>query len=97
MSELRVREGSQHLGPQELSLELGAWDPWVSLGPWANKKGESPGSALGWRWLKEIGICSQSLARLLFNHFFMCKWPDGKYFQLCGNRIVCHTCFFFPL
>lgn len=46
MSELRVREGSQHLGPQELSLELGACDPRVSLGPWANKEGEpwlSPG------------------------------------------------------
>lgn len=46
MSELRVREGSQHLGPQELSLELGAWDPRVSLEPWASKKGEpwlSPG------------------------------------------------------
>lgn len=46
VSELRVSEGPQHLGPQELSLELAACDPRVSLGLWADKKGEpwlSPG------------------------------------------------------
>lgn len=70
MSELGVSEGPQHLGPQELSLELGACDPRVSLGLWADKKGE-PWLSLGWRRLEEIGMSSQSLARLLSNHFFV--------------------------
>lgn len=70
VSELGVSEGPQHLGPQELSLELQPVTHGYHLGCGPIRK-ESPGSALGWRRLEEIGMSSQSLARLLSNHFFV--------------------------
>lgn len=66
VSELRLRERLQHLGPGGAL----SWKPvtsGVSLGSGPIRK-KSPGSTLGWRRQEEMGRVSSR---------FLCKWPEG--------------------
>lgn len=61
-------------GPRNRALSSKPVTHGVSLGQWANEKGEPElsRSALGWRQQEEMGLGFQPLARLFVQHIFVC-------------------------